>query len=86
MATDLASFRANCLLPDVENEFVGSLGVYCERPLPRELVLLDAERVSVGSVVAEPQLETEIENIQQFYNWLDTLKDQASDEVEGQLE
>lgn len=88
----LQSFRAGSSLPGAEAEAVSELGAFCERPLPR--------RFASGASPARPEaigtsdegqdgalhsVEDDIENIQQFYNWVDSLESHSTTEEDQQL-
>ena len=73
----LQRFRASCDLDDVDHEFVSELGKYTERTIPARF---DEQAEHSTETNSGDVLQDDIENIQQFYNWVDSLEGETGTE------
>jgi len=89
----LQAFRSASVLSSTETEYVSNMGVFCERPLPACFSSRSPERE--GTALATPLPDgvddllssgEEIENIQQFYNWIDNLQVTSGSKEENELQ
>lgn len=68
-------FRSNSELDDIDHEFISELGKFSDRSLPARFAeqqnFISTNESDSGTTLS---LKDDIENIQQFYNWIDSLE------------
>ena len=77
----LSNFRASCDLFDSDHEIISELSSFTERPIPKRFQQQSLQ-ASSGDLSVGLVLEEDIENIQQFYNWMDSLEGQSDSPVD----
>ena len=78
-------FRSESTLSPTKYEIVSQLGKYTEeRPTPDKFKKFANQKHENGDTTI--LLEEEIENIQQFYNWVDILQEKAGSQEDKQYQ
>lgn len=67
-------FRSNSELNDTDHEYISELGKFSDRSLPERFAEQNVTSINENETGTTLALKDDIENIQQFYNWIDSLE------------